>query len=104
MARWRARGHTCETGLVESADGAQDLFHARTETTYPRRTIFLAKREREASASIVVRNRVISVGRRTRNAFFACGMASQGAGRSRKTGMKTKTKRTTCKRDYDEME
>jgi len=41
-------GRTRKTGLVERADGAQDLFHARTETTYPRRTIFLAKKKRES--------------------------------------------------------
>jgi hypothetical protein len=54
MVRWyvgidstteRARGRTRETGLVERADGTQDLFHARTETTYPRRTIFLVKKK-----------------------------------------------------------
>ena len=38
---WASRRRTCEPGIVERADGSQDLFHAGTETADPRRTVFL---------------------------------------------------------------
>ena len=73
-----AGGQTCEACVVEGVNSSQDLFDTRAETTYASDAVILLTELRLDGKG--------NKNERTRKAFFAWGMASHGAGRSRKTG------------------
>lgn len=72
-------GHTSKTCFIECVDCAQDLLHTWAEAANAGNTVFLQNDQTCPGLDGFISSL-------TRKACFACSIASQGAGKSKKTG------------------